>query len=311
MREQAARRAAGEGRPLRRQAQRRRHDGRRVRGAVPGAGAQRRAPASCSTTRATSRCCSAPQDCRPAADRRRHARGRRLPRAAPRAAPRAPGRAADAGRRPRRWPRSATPCWRCGARCSVEHAGSRAPGRALAAAAGAGRAWRPGWVDPLRARLATGAGRRANPGARSPPPWCTTARCTWRANLAGALLVGALGVVARVPAAHRAGLAGRLAADAARPAAAAGPGALRRPVGRAARRRGGRGAVAARARTAGAGALIGARDARRAGRSRCSAKRPGARRCSIARRLGHRRRAVRPRQRRALPALLCALAVAC
>ena len=49
------------GRPLRRQAQRRRHDGRRVRGAVPGAGARRAHTRSCSTTSATSRCCSAPR----------------------------------------------------------------------------------------------------------------------------------------------------------------------------------------------------------------------------------------------------------
>ncbi len=91
-----ARRAAGAAGPVRRQAQRRRHDGRRIRGAVPGAGACRPRIRSCSTTSATSRCCSARSSVGLLAGRRRRRRGRCLPRAAPRPAPRATRRAADA-----------------------------------------------------------------------------------------------------------------------------------------------------------------------------------------------------------------------
>ena len=58
---EGARRASGQGRPLRRQAQRRRHDGRRVRGAGARARPRRARTPSCSTTSATSRCCGAPK----------------------------------------------------------------------------------------------------------------------------------------------------------------------------------------------------------------------------------------------------------
>ena len=58
---EGARGASGQGRPLRRQAQPGRHDGRRVRGAGARPRPRRRARPSCSTTSATSRCCVAPR----------------------------------------------------------------------------------------------------------------------------------------------------------------------------------------------------------------------------------------------------------
>jgi glutamate-ammonia-ligase adenylyltransferase len=85
--------APGAGGPVRRQAQRRRHDGRGVRGAVPGAGAG--AGTRAAGQRRQHRAAAARRGRRPAARRRGHRRGRRLPRAAPRPAPGAPGRTAD------------------------------------------------------------------------------------------------------------------------------------------------------------------------------------------------------------------------
>ena len=141
-------------------------------------------------------------------DRRRHARRRRLPRAAPRAAPCAAGRAADAGRPEHAGRRSATPCSRCGARCSADaRAGAAARlGRAwpLLLAAAPRSAALARLAVPLRARLAARRWRRASRGAPAPRPAVHYSPLHLGANLAGAALVGALGVVrARAGAASR------------------------------------------------------------------------------------------------------------
>ena len=203
-----------QGRPLRRQAQPRRHDGRGVRGAVPGAGAQRPRTRRCSTTSATSRCCSAPRPpacCPPAW-------------ATPRPTPTANCAAPSTGRgwtssprssSPSAWPRSATPCWRCGTRCSAERARSERP-RLAAVAAGccaglaAPRCW-PGGPPAPPLDWQPAAGLAPNPGAALTAAFVHWSPLHLGANLAGPALVaasaGPRGVPPRAALAWVAGLA--------------------------------------------------------------------------------------------------------
>ena len=182
-----------QGRLLRRQAQRRRHDGRGVRGAVAGADAERGAPRAAGQRR-QHRAAAACRGLRPAA-RRASAmrRGRCLPRPAPRTAPRAAGRAADAGRargdggaarrgagavarRVRRQP--VVSRWRepGGAWCAV------------AAAAGARRALAQGRPPPPR--LAAGAWRPAQPWRAFSAAFVHYSALHLAGNAAGLALVG-------------------------------------------------------------------------------------------------------------------------
>jgi hypothetical protein len=93
---EGARRTACAQRALRRQAQRRGHDGRGVRGPVPRARAQCRASAAAGQ-QGQHRAVAARRSGRAAAAWRRRGGRRRVPRAAPRPAPRTARRAADAG----------------------------------------------------------------------------------------------------------------------------------------------------------------------------------------------------------------------
>ena len=252
---------------------------------------------------------------RPAAGRRRHGGRRRLPRAAPRAAPGPARRAADPGRRRPRWPSSAMPCSPCGERSSRTGLSGRVSdgrphGRRRPGVAGSSRGADLGGADGVGHRRLAAADRLARrtldwqPGRARAEPWRAFSAVAVHysglhlaANLAGTVLVAALGRVARLPATLRRRLGPGLAADPARPAAATGAAALRRPVGRAACRCGGRGAAPGAAR---------ARRRRRASASPCwpvlaakvllrGALGPAA---APGRRLGHRDRAGRPRQRR-------------
>ena len=106
-------------------------------------------------------------------------------------------------------------------RCSADAAAARWCALAVVRSRGsAGRAARASCWPGRAARRSTGSQR-----SRSREPWRAFSAAAVHysalhllANLAGVALVGALGVVARVPAPMAVGLAARLAADAARPA---------------------------------------------------------------------------------------------
>ncbi len=240
---QGARRAPGASRPLRRQAQPRRHDGRRVRGAVPGADAVGAA-------------------CRAARQRRQHrvAAARRSGRAAARRASARPPRMPTANcaapstwrawtnsrRRSsrRRWPRRALRCWRCGARCLTD-----------AAARAASRWSRPAAAWLLLSAVLGVAAVAAFGVDRDVLDWQPDAARVqaWRwwsaafvhfstlhllANLLATALVAAYGWAARVPREVALAWLAGLAADAPAAVGQARTAALRRAVRRAACGRG-------------------------------------------------------------------------